>query len=59
MASIGAVLGKVGMSLVMSLMTEAFIKKLLVAALEYLVKKTESDVDDKVLAAAKESWGMK
>jgi hypothetical protein len=56
MGAVGAILGKVGISLVMSLLTETFIKKALLATLEYLVKKTASDVDDKVLAAAREAW---
>lgn len=58
MASLGLGLSKIAMSLVMSLLTEAFIKKLVVATLEYLVKKTASDVDDKVLAAVKSEWRL-
>jgi hypothetical protein len=58
MANIGLLLGKIGTSLLLSLLTEAFAKRLLVASLESLVKKTESDVDDKILQAAKESWGL-
>lgn len=59
LANIGLTLGKVGLSLLMSLLTETFIKKALIAALEQLVKKTQSDLDDKLLAAAKDAWGMK
>lgn len=51
-----AVLGKIAMSLLMSLMTEAFLKKALLVGLEKLVKRTESDADDKLLEAAKEAW---
>ena len=46
------------MSLFTALMTEAFLKKALVMGLEKLVKKTASDIDDKLLAEAKKSWGM-
>lgn len=49
-------LGKIGVSLVSSLLTEAFLKKAVIIALEKLVKKTENDVDDKLLEAAKEAW---
>jgi hypothetical protein len=57
LANIGLTLGKVGISLLMSLLTETFIKKALIAALEQLVKKTQSDLDDRLLSAAKEAWG--
>jgi hypothetical protein len=57
LANIGLTLGKVGLSLLMSLLTETFIKKALIAALEQLVKKTQSDLDDRLLAAAKMAWG--
>lgn len=49
-------LGKIGVSLLSSLVTEAFLKKALIIGLEKVVNKTESDVDDKLLAAAKEAW---
>lgn len=39
-----------------TLMTERFIKFLVVKGLEVLVKKTESDADDKILAEAKKAW---
>lgn len=58
MANLGLLLGKIGTSLLMSLMTEAFIKRLLVIALEQLVKKTEADWDDKILQDAKKSWNI-
>lgn len=57
-STILGILGKVGMSLLMSLLTEAFIKKAVIACLELLVKRTESDIDDKILKAAKEAWGF-
>lgn len=51
-------IGKVGISLLSSLMTEAFLKKALIVGLEKLVKKTESDVDDQLLDAAKKAWNV-
>jgi predicted KAP-like P-loop ATPase len=58
MAGAGLLLGKIATSLFMSLLTEAFIKRLLVVALEQLVKKTETDADDKILKEAKTAWGI-
>lgn len=52
------VLGSVLMGMFTALMTESFLKKALVMGLEKLVKKTESDADDKLLAEAKKAWGM-
>jgi len=58
MVNVGLLLGKIGTSLLMSLLTETFIKKMLVIALEQLVKKTDADWDDKLLKDAKEAWGL-
>lgn len=58
MAPIIGTLGSVLLSMLMSLLTEKFMKKALIAGLEALAKKTENEVDDKVVAAAKEAWGM-
>lgn len=49
-------LGAIGMHMLMSLLSEVFLKKALIIGLEKLVKKTESDADDKLLEAAKEAW---
>lgn len=51
-------LGKIGMSMLLSLLTESFLKHALVIGLEKLVKSTESDADDKLLSAAKQAWNM-
>ena len=54
-----AILKVVGVSLAnlgAALITEAFLKKIIIIALEKLVKKTETDVDDKILQLAKEAW---
>lgn len=50
-------LGKVLMSMLTSLMTEKFLKRAIIAGLEKVVDKTKSDLDDKLLAYAKEAWG--
>lgn len=55
---LGAALGKTLLHLLTSLMTEAFFKKAIVASLEKLVKRTQSDLDDQLLAAAKTAWGL-
>ena len=48
--------GSTLLSMAMSLVTKKFIKKIIIAALEKLVKATKDDTDDKLLAAAKEAW---
>ena len=58
LSALGAALGKTLLHLLTSLMTEAFFKKAIVASLEKLVKRTQSDLDDQLLAAAKSAWGM-
>jgi len=54
--SVGGVLGKVLVSMVTSLLTEAVLKKLIVVALEKIVAKTENDIDNQVLAECKKAW---
>lgn len=49
---------QIATSIGMSLLTEAFIKRALVVALEKLAKKTKTDTDDKLVQAAKETWGI-
>lgn len=49
--------GKVILSMITALFTERFLKVAIVEGLEKLAKKTESDLDDKLLQAAKEAWG--
>lgn len=53
-----AAAGRVLASMGLALLSEAFIKYLVVKGLEQLVKKTESNIDDDLLKAAKASWGM-
>ena len=54
-----SVLGKVLVSLGASLITEKVMKKVVIFALESIAKKTETDVDDKLLKIAKEQWEEK
>jgi uncharacterized membrane protein len=56
LASVGGVLGKVLVSMVTSLFTEAVLKKLIVMALEKVVAKTENDIDNQVLAECIKAW---
>ena len=59
MVGLGLVLAKVGFNLIASLVTEAFLKNLIVHTLEVLVKKTTSDADDKILKDIAEAWKVK
>jgi hypothetical protein len=59
MAGLGLTLAKVGFNLIASLVTEAFLKNLIVHTLEVLVKKTTSDADDKILKDIAEAWKVK
>jgi len=43
-------------SLLMSLMTEKFMKKLIVWSLEWIVTKTENTRDDQLLRLVKRAW---
>lgn len=45
-------------SMATSLLTERFIKQLVIIALEKLSKKTQSDADDRLLEVAKKEWGL-
>lgn len=51
-----ATLGKSLLSLLMALLTEKFLKKGIIAVLEEIADKTQNDLDNKLLAAAKEAW---
>lgn len=56
-----ALFGALGTALVniaSSLLTEAFLKRLIVRALEAAAKKSESDTDDKIVKDIKEAWGV-
>lgn len=50
------ILGKIAVSLLMSLATESFIKAFVIAGLEWAAKQSENDVDDKIVQSVKEAW---
>lgn len=50
-------MGKVLLSMMTSLVTESFMKKAIILGLEKLARRSSSDLDDRLLAAAKEAWG--
>lgn len=49
-------LGTVGLHMLTSLITESFLKKGVILVLERVVARTGSDLDDKLLQAAKDAW---
>lgn len=51
--------GKVLLSMVTALFTEKFLKVAIISGLEKLSTKTQNDLDDRLLVAAKEAWGYK
>ena len=50
-------LGNTLLGMLAALFTEKFLKKAIIAGLEKVVDKTSSDLDNKLLQYAKESWG--
>ena len=54
LGTLGATLAKMGLALV----TEKFIKRLIVDALQVVVNRTETPEDNKLLETAKEAWGL-
>lgn len=58
MGSVGLVLAKIGMSLVAQLLTEKFIKGMLIHGMELAAKKSQTETDDKIVADIKKAWGI-
>lgn len=54
--TIFATLGKTLLGLLTALLTEQFLKKTIIAVLEKVVNRTQSDLDNRILEAAKEAW---
>jgi hypothetical protein len=54
----GAMIAGVAMSMAAQLMTERFLKRLVVQALQLVVNKTETPEDNKVLDEAKRAWNV-
>jgi hypothetical protein len=50
-----AVLKQIGMALLSALMTEAFVKEIIIFLLEKLVKLSDNTVDDELVAKVKEA----
>ena len=56
--TIGKTALQVLISMASSLLTESFLKHAVVIGLEKVVKRTGSDTEAQLLAAAKQAWGM-
>lgn len=52
----GGLLGKALLSMASALLTEAVLKKTVILLLEKVSAKTENDLDNQLLAIAKEAW---
>jgi hypothetical protein len=50
-----AVLKQIGMAILSALMTEAFVKEIIIFLLEKLVKLSDNTVDDELVAKVKEA----
>ena len=55
-AAVGGAFGKVLLGLLTSLLTETVLKKVIILLLEKVSAKTENDLDNQLLAIAKEAW---
>jgi hypothetical protein len=55
-AAVGGAVGKVLLSLATSLLTETVLKRVIILLLERVSAKTENDLDNQLLAIAKEAW---
>ena len=58
LAQAGALVGGVLVSMAGQLLTERFLKRMIAQALTVVVKKTQTEEDDKILAEAKRAWGL-
>ena len=56
LATVLNVLGSTLLSMLSSLVTKKFLKKLIIAGLEKIVAATETDADNKILEDAKAAW---
>lgn len=56
--SLGLVLGKSLVSMGTSLLTENFLKHIVIIVLEKIVKKTDTNADDEFLDALREQWNI-
>lgn len=58
LATAGAILLKTLAGLGMSLLTESFLKDIIVLGLEKLAQSTQTDADDRLVADVKKAWGL-
>lgn len=58
MASIVGILGKAAMGILMSLLTETFLKALLIRALKLWAESTKSKVDDRLVKDVQKALGV-
>ena len=56
LVALGGAAGKVLLSLVTSLITEAVMKRVIILLLEKVSAKTANELDNQLLAIAKEAW---
>jgi uncharacterized membrane protein len=54
--TVGGVFGKVLLSLLTTLLTETVLKRVIILLLEKVSSKTANDLDNQLLAIAKEAW---
>lgn len=53
-----ALLAELGMSMLMSLMTKAFLQKLTIRILSAAVAQTDNEIDDKLVKDVAKAWGV-
>jgi len=58
LTQLGTTIAGIVLSMAGQLVTERFVKRMIVNALEILVKKTATDADDKILGDAKRAWNV-
>lgn len=54
--ALGGLLGKAALSMLTALLTETVLKKSIILLLEKVANKTENELDNQLLAIAKEAW---
>lgn len=59
LAGLGSAVGGALLSMGASLLTEAVLKKFILIGLRHVVKKTETSVDDEILATCEQAWAPK
>lgn len=52
------VLTKIAVSLLFQLVTESFVKRFVVHSLQWAAKRTDNEVDDKLVQDVKQAWAV-